>query len=195
MCLKNKVLASLLDTQKRRAVMVVVLDAIEAVRAFMERGGDVLFLVALVSFLMWMLIFERLWFFRSAYKAQRDSIISTWESRDERKSWYAHKIRTGLISQASESLNQNVMMIKTLVAVCPLMGLLGTVTGMVEVFDVMAILGSGNARAMAAGVSKATLPTMAGMVAALSGVFMSTYIERKAKLEAERLDDSLTMDH
>ncbi len=82
-----------------------------------------------------------------------------------------------------------------MVAVCPLIGLLGTVTGMIEVFDVMAILGSGNARAMAAGVSKATIPTMAGMVAALSGVFMSTYIERKAKREGERLEDSLTMDH
>ena len=48
---------------------------------------------------------------------------------------------------------------------------------------------------MAAGVSKATIPTMAGMVAALSGVFLSTYIERRAKRESERLEDSLTMDH
>ena len=175
--------------------MVVVLEAIEDVRAFMERGGDVLFLVALVSFLMWVLIIERLWYFRSAYKLERDRIINAWEARKERKSWHAHKIRTALISQANEGLNQNIMMIKTLVAVCPLVGLLGTVTGMVEVFDVMAVLGSGNARSMAAGVSKATLPTMAGMVAALSGVFMSTYIERKAKHEGERLDDSLTMDH
>lgn len=68
-------------------------------------------------------------------------------------------------------------------------------TGMVSVFDVMAVLGSGNARAMADGVSKATIPTMAGMVAALSGVFMSTWIERKAKRESERLEDTLTMDH
>ncbi len=59
----------------------------------------------------------------------------------------------------------------------------------------MATMGSGNARAMASGVSKATIPTMAGMVAALSGVFMSTYIERIAKREAEKLEDSLTMDH
>jgi biopolymer transport protein ExbB len=48
---------------------------------------------------------------------------------------------------------------------------------------------------MASGVSKATIPTMAGMVAALSGVFMSTYIERKAKRESEKLEDSLTIDY
>ena len=80
-------------------------------------------------------------------------------------------------------------------AVCPLMGLLGTVTGMIEVFDVMAILGSGNVRAMAAGVSKATIPTMAGMVGALSGVFASSYLENRANKEAELLEDHLTMDH
>ena len=45
--------------------------------------------------------------------------------------------------------------IRALVALCPMLGLLGTVTGMIEVFDVMAIAGSGNARGMAAGVSKA----------------------------------------
>ena len=54
-----------------------------------------------------------------------------------------------------------------------MLGLLGTVTGMIEVFDVMAISGSGNARGMAGGVSQATLPTMAGMVAALSGMIFS----------------------
>ena len=43
---------------------------------------------------------------------------------------------------------------------------------MVEVFDVMAVTGSGNARAMAAGISKATLPTMAGLVVALSVCFL-----------------------
>ena len=58
----------------------------------------------------------------------------------------------------------------------PLFGLLGTVTGMIEVFQVMAFNGGGDARAMAGGVSKATLPTMAGMVVALSGVFATIYL-------------------
>jgi len=57
-----------------------------------------------------------------------------------------------MISEVKMNLNMNVNMIKTLVATCPLVGLLGTVTGMVSVFDVMAVLGSGNARAMADGV-------------------------------------------
>ena len=59
----------------------------------------------------------------------------------------------------------------------------------------MAFSGSGSTRAMAAGVSKATVPTMAGMVAALSGVFANTYITQIADRECELLEDHLTMDH
>jgi biopolymer transport protein ExbB len=83
--------------------------------------------------------------------------------------------------------------IKVLVALAPLLGLLGTVTGMIEVFDVMAITGSGNARAMAAGISKATLPTMAGMVVALSGLFFTSNLERKAEWSVEQLEDQLEL--
>lgn len=170
-------------------------EALDAIREFMEKGGDVLFLVLIVTFLMWVLIIERLWYFRAVYRNEVSKVINAWEARKERKSWHAHKIRAAMISQVSIDLNHNVKLIQTLVAICPLVGLMGTVTGMIEVFDVMAIMGSGNARAMAGGVSKATIPTMAGMVAALSGVFLSTYIERVAKREAEKLEDNLTMDH
>ena len=162
---------------------------------FMEKGGDVLYVILLVTFSMWVLIVERLWYFRLIFRSDRQRVQTTWESRNERKSWYAHKIRQAMISEVSEKLTNNVGMIKTMVALCPLVGLLGTVWGMIGVFDVMAIFGSGNARAMADGVSKATIPTMAGMVAALSGVFLSTYLERRVKREKETLEDSLLMDH
>jgi biopolymer transport protein ExbB len=65
---------------------------------------------------------------------------------------------------------------------------------MIEVFDVMAINGSGNARGMAAGVSKATLPTMAGMVAAITGMLFIIQLRRFAQDESERVADSLEMD-
>ena len=81
-----------------------------------------------------------------------------------------------------------------MVALCPLLGLMGTVTGMIEVFDVMAFSGSGNARSMASGVSKATIPTMAGMVGALSGVFLVTMLNQKVNKEVEDLEDNLTTD-
>ncbi|MEQ8495897.1 MAG: MotA/TolQ/ExbB proton channel family protein [Gammaproteobacteria bacterium] len=166
-----------------------------AVRDFFELGGDVLFLIGLLTLVMWMLILERMMYFSLRYPGVAREAVAAWEGRRERMSWHAHQIRVYLISTVAQQLERNMMLIRTCVALCPLMGLLGTVTGMIEVFEVMAISGSGNPRSMAAGVSKATVPTMAGMVAALSGVAMSAWLQRKVIRERELLGEHMTMDH
>jgi biopolymer transport protein ExbB len=168
---------------------------IEAVLAFMDKGGNVLWLIAMLVFVMWTLIFERLWFFNFVWRKEVYEVINAWEGRPERKSWNAKKIRDRLLSQAREHINDNLSLITTMVALCPLLGLLGTVTGMIEVFNVMAVTGGGDAKSMAGGVERATIPTMAGMVAALSGLFANTYLARVANREQEFLQDSLTSDH
>jgi biopolymer transport protein ExbB len=170
-------------------------SAYEAVSRFMDMGGNVLWLIAILLFFMWMLIFERVWYFKTGWKADAARAIESWEARDERKSWNAYQIREKLISQSRMQINQYLPVIKTLVALCPLLGLLGTVTGMIEVFNIMAVTGGGDAKSMAGGVSRATVPTMAGMVAALSGVFANTYVTRVAERESAFLEDNLTTDH
>jgi biopolymer transport protein ExbB len=167
------------------------LPALETIRDFMELGGDVLFVIGFLTLFMWTLILERLFYLRTGHKRLSAKTMQLWESRSDHKSWNAHQIRIRLISQVSAQVERNIPLIQTCVALCPLLGLLGTVTGMVEVFEVMAISGSGNPRSMASGVSKATIPTMAGMVAALSGVAMATYLQRKASRERELLADNL----
>ena len=158
-------------------------------------GGPVLALIGWTIFAMWILIVERLIYFQTGLKELAREVCENWEGRGERKSWYAHRIREGMISEFSMSANAAIPVVQTLVALCPLLGLMGTVTGMIEVFDVMALSGSGNARSMASGVSRATIPTMAGMVGALSGVFLVTLLTRRVEREVENLEDSLTMDH
>ncbi|WP_428980160.1 MotA/TolQ/ExbB proton channel family protein [Catenovulum adriaticum] len=175
--------------------MYAFFEMMEAIQAFMETGGSVLTWIAALIFVMWILIFERIAFIKFGYKKYEATVRKTWEKRSERKSWNAMQIREAMISRASNKLNENLLLLNALVALCPLLGLMGTVTGMIEVFDVMAISGSGSARSMASGVSKATIPTMAGMVGALSGVFASTWLSRSAKREAELLEDHLTTDH
>ncbi len=89
------------------------------------------------------------------------------------------------------SIERGIGAVRIISVVAPLAGLLGTVTGMIEVFQVMAFSGGGDARAMAGGVSKATLPTMAGMVVSLSGIFAMIYIssvsERHTGILEERI--------
>lgn len=174
---------------------LVLVDAWEAIRDFMEMGGDVLFWIAVLLVVMWVLIFERLFYLYTGHRVAVREAIDTWEARPERRSWHAHQVREYLIAEVKFQLESTLGVIKALVALCPLMGLVGTVTGMVEVFEVMSLSGSGNPRAMAAGVSKATIPTMGGMVAALSGIFISFWLNRKAVSEIELLGEHLTMDH
>ena len=142
-----------------------------AIRTFMEAGGDVLWLIAAATFVMWALIFERALYINTEHKKDVGRALAYWEGRDERTSWHAHMIRLRLISEVNQRLSANLSFIKTLISLLPLLGLLGTVTGMVHVFDVLAVTGTGNARAMANGISQATIPTMAGLVVALTGLY------------------------
>ncbi len=148
-------------------------------------------MIGAVTLLMWTLILERLWYFRTDHRRLVESLVEQWNSRSDRSSWTAHQIRRRSIAQISSGLERSLPTIKTLVSLCPLLGLLGTVTGMIEVFEVMALTGSGNARAMASGVSKATIPTMAGMVAALSGLYLSVRLNRAAQDETTRVEGQL----
>lgn len=175
--------------------MIIFIDMMNNIRDFMATGGEVLTVIAGVICLMWLLIFERFVFIIFSYRGQKKQLQTTWHVRSEQHSWNAEQIRQALIARGSVLLTSNLPLIQSLVVLCPLLGLLGTVTGMIEVFDVMAISGSGNARSMASGVSRATIPTMAGMVGSLSGVFASTWLQRFAKRETELLEDSMPIDH
>ena len=168
-------------------------EAVRGVRDFLELGGDVLVVIMLMTLVLWGLIYERFSFLRGDFKILCAQRKAEWTRRAERKSWAAQRIREMMVSDAKLQANAHMAYIKLLVALAPLLGLLGTVTGMIEVFDVLAMTGSSSARAMASGISKATLPTMAGMVVALSGVFFATSLERKAKRSVAQLADQLKL--
>ena len=164
-------------------------EALLSIRDFMEQGGTVLWLIAILVFFMWGMIFERIWYLSHGHNSYVDKLANQWNSRKDKTSWYALQVREKLISQAKSEINKNLSMIQTCIMLAPLFGLLGTVTGMIEVFQVMAFSGGGDARAMAGGVSKATLPTMAGMVVALSGVFASIYLNSASTRHESNLDE------
>ena len=104
-----------------------------------------------------------------------------------------HQVRDGIISEGAGKIAGSLSMIETCVALCLLFGLLGTVTGMIEVFNAMAVQG-GNARSMAAGVSMATIPTMSGMIAPIRDGWHNLP-KRKVESETRRLEASLLLDH
>ena len=167
-------------------------ETITIVRDFVETGGPIVPWIIVVTFVMWAMIIERYWYLRTGHRQAVAEALALWQARPERSSWHAHQVRALLVSRIVAQLSTSVSLIRTCVAICPLLGLLGTVTGMVEVFDVMAAAGTGNPRAMASGVQYATIPTMAGMVAALSGLVFSIQLDRRTRSERDRVADLLT---
>ena len=168
------------------------IEALQQLQAFMDAGGDVLWAIFALTLLLWALISERILFLKLSLPVVRQKALAAWKERSDQSSWKAHRVREQMISEMRRTLAQGVPFIKTLVALCPLMGLLGTVTGMVTVFDVMAVVGTGNPRSMASGISMATIPTMAGMVVSISGIYFNSYLESRTGEELERFSEELT---
>jgi len=164
------------------------------IRVLMESGGTVLWLILLASILMWTLIAERYLFVYRVYPDSVKKMVSEWQQRPERQSWSALQIRAGMIAQARASLKRYLMFIKTLTAALPMLGLLGTVDGMIQTFDVLTVFGTGNARGMAGGISVALITTMAGLLTALSGLYFSTELETRVAREVDLMSDQLKRD-
>ena len=94
------------------------IEAIAAVRGFIETGGDVLLVIAFVTAMMWTLILERMWYFRFGHRDAKQKTEAFWNARDDHRSWSAHKIRDLLISRMELNLTDSLAFIRTLVAVC-----------------------------------------------------------------------------
>lgn len=153
-------------------------DIFETIRDFLDRGGQVIVVIAWVIFVMWTMIIERVLYLRTEHRQRVRLAFAELNARPDEGSWSFEAVRAGAISQLGQRLQAGIPMIRTLAAVCPLLGLLGTVTGMIVIFDVMAAMGNSSPRAVAGGVAQATMTTMAGMVGALSGVFPAVLLAR-----------------
>lgn len=167
------------------------LDIQEAIMVFMARGGGLLWAIGALLLIMWAMIFERVWYLQFVHPRRVKEALDAWSKRTPTTRWNAEQIRTRIVSELSIDLKGSLHLIESLVVICPLFGLLGTVTGMMEVFQVMTLTGGGDAKSMAGGVSKATIPTMAGMVGALSGIFAVNLMKNRFDREVQLLEDNL----
>ncbi len=167
-------------------------DLAEAIYGLLENGGPVIAAIGLLSILMWTLIIERYWFLLFIHPRRMQRVVHEWNTRVDHASWYARRIREGLISEISIALKRYLLPIQALTAILPLLGLLGTVTGMISTFDVMTVFGTGNAKGLASGISTALLTTTAGLVTSLSGLYFSASLKHRVALETHKAADRLS---
>jgi biopolymer transport protein ExbB len=176
--------------------MSVLLDALlapfRAVHTMRELGGPIVDWIFATCVVMWCIVIERYWYFNRILPRQTASSLAEWLQRREHTSWSARQIRKALISRLNAGMGANIQVLRVLVPLCPLLGLVGTVSGMLNVFDSMAARGSADARSMANGVSEAMVCTLSGLAVSISGLYPVFYFKRKVRLETERLADKFT---
>ena len=168
-------------------------DLSDSLFQFFQRGGDVLYLIFLLGVVITFLMFEKIWYLRFEHNSVIASIVDAWETRKEKTSFNSLAVREMMISEATLKINKNVDLMKVCVVVAPLFGLFGTITGMIEVFYLLAVTGGGDAKAMAGGVSKAIIPPMAGLAVALIGNFAQQYIKNVTQRESDMLYEKLAI--
>jgi len=168
-------------------------DSLYLIERFIDSGGPVLLSIALLLLLLWILMIERSYYLWVHFPVYQQQTVDKWLSRNDKASWYALQIRQGNLAQASMLLKQNMDFLNALIKMFPLLGLLGTVSGMIQVFDVVAVHGTGNPRLLASGISLATIPTMAGLVCALSGLFIYSRLQSYAKKLHAQLASNLVI--
>lgn len=166
----------------------------EGISEFVDAGGWIVWWILATAVTLWTLIAERVWWFRRVLPAARRAAAERWQARRERSSWTARRIRNAMIGELSVAMNSTLPLMRALIPICPLLGLLGTVGGMLEVFDVMAIKGQGEPRAMANGVSQAMIATLSGLAVALSGMYSAHYYTARAKRETDELQSLLALE-
>jgi biopolymer transport protein ExbB len=91
-------------------------------------------------------------------------------------------------------MHRFLLPIHTLSSILPLLGLLGTINGMIKVFEVITVFGVGNARGMAAGISEALITTMAGLVTALSGLYFCVNLQSLTERASDHFAGRLSRD-
>jgi biopolymer transport protein ExbB len=160
-----------------------------ALNTMRELGGPVVLWIFMACVTMWAIAFERFWYFQRTLPTETAGLLEQWQARTDRMSWISRQIRKAMISRLNAGMSANLQVLRVLVPLSPLLGLLGTVSGMLNVFDSMAARGSADARSMANGVSEAMVCTLSGLAVSITGLYPVYYFRRRVRLETELLAD------
>ena len=176
------------------------------------QGGWVMLPLVAVSMTMWALIADRLLLYRDL--GRRDlSLDEAGEALRRREAPDGRGLRTRLVGgflgwgggnriggaallrccadELRREYEGRITLIEVLAAMSPLLGLLGTVLGMIQTFEVISVFGTGNPRAMASGISVALITTQTGLLVAIPGLFAAGRLRRMASHRNLQLEETV----
>ncbi len=185
----------------------IIGDRVYDALGYFEAGGPIMIPLMIVSLWLWTLILVKSWELYRLRRAERPweklggetaegaalrgwqaAILGEFLARRTGRAAADRRLVESLLVRRTGRLQRHVGTILVLATVAPLIGLLGTVSGMITTFDVIAVFGTGNARALAGGISEALITTQTGLVVALPGLVAGNFISRRVKRLAERME-------
>jgi biopolymer transport protein ExbB len=181
----------------------LIYDTIDMIKI----GGWVMYPLVLTCLWMWYLVIKKTMDMRYFMRGWMPSqyCIENAGNKDRKGALWQKKIIDGFMAERSEKINvndeileslksgqitfikQEINTIAMLATIAPLLGLLGTVSGMIHTFSVIAEFGTGNANDLAGGISEALLTTQSGLVISVPGLFMVTMMTRRANWLLEEI--------
>ena len=188
-----------------------VRDYFYMVSDYLAGGGVVMIPLMILSMAMWALIINRALFFRRLYHKNMkrstalDHVLNNRTPDLTRYRGIISVLVTEFLKRKSgdrqldrfildetvvwlvSSIDRYLAIIGVLAGIAPLMGLLGTVTGMIATFDSIAVFGTGNTRAMAGGISEALITTQTGLLVAIPGIYMKNFLVRRSENLKQRV--------
>lgn len=159
---------------------------------FLDAGGVVLMILFGFSLLFFTIALEKWFYIRFVFSKTMADVNAPEADTpfyQANKGWQQRQAHLAMRSKLRLALFNNVSLLKVIIAIFPLLGLLGTITGMIAVFDAMQAFGT-NAKAMAGGISLATIPTMAGMFLAVIALFVYSRITSVLNATVNRLEQT-----
>ncbi|MHC4600791.1 MAG: MotA/TolQ/ExbB proton channel family protein [Planctomycetota bacterium] len=183
-------------------------------------GGPLMAPIAAVSLCAWALIVERWLWLRGAGRPQRllGALAGASASRDLDEAERVCAAHPGVAARAASRVlasmrrapagaaddlireaslrdfspaKRRFPAIAVLASVAPLLGLLGTVTGMIDTFEAITLFGTGNPRSLAEGISEALITTQAGLIVALPTLLAANVLTRRADRFLRTAEDVL----
>ncbi len=180
------------------------METIESIWVSIKTGGPVMFPLIVVSVWMWHLIaLKLLWVFRvrrnqvgmsqviHCMTNEKSVAIHDQGPKGEALAYFLENRRFDpesdrimwetAVHRQVFPLNHHMGTILVLAAVAPLLGLLGTVSGMVDTFRVIGVAGTGNPQALASGIEEALVTTQTGLLIAIPGLLMGQTLRKQIR--------------
>ena len=149
---------------------------------------EILIALAMVALVIWLLIIERYLYFAFNYKHLRAQYLQRWQQTYNEAIATRRLLKFYYLSECRLHGERNIEWIHQLSKVSLLLGLLGTVTGLISVFELQLLAVSDASHQISSAISRTIIPTASGLLISLTGLFCTYHLKNIIRNSISRLD-------